>query len=124
MSDFQSLVDHTRFDLVRRRVNRACSPITDLLFVESDELMCQLAELLTSPVTRANRHRFTRWWEEGRVTVGTAAAPPGGWPADGLCLDLHSIDRQAPCDVLYLPPYYLVHLAAGHADCRNPDRDS
>ena len=115
MSPFESLLDRTRFEVVRRSVNRPGSPVTDVLFVESDELMCQMAELLTRPVTRANRHRFTRWLEEGRVTVGTAAAPRGGWPADGPCLDLHSIDPGAACDVLYLPPYYLVHLAGRHA---------
>ena len=45
MSDFHSLVDHTRFELVRRLVNRACLPITDVLFVGSDELMCEIAIL-------------------------------------------------------------------------------
>ena len=67
MSDFQSLVDHTRFDLVRRRVNRACSPITDVLFVRSDELMCELAEVLIRPVNHAVRLRFQRWFEQGRI---------------------------------------------------------
>jgi hypothetical protein len=119
MSDFQLLVDHTRFDLVRTRVNRACSPITDVLFVRSDELMCELAEVLIRPVNHAGRQRCQRWFEEGRIVVGTT-----GDVADRAAgmhrIDLHGIDGEARCEVLYLPPYYLVHLqgdlAAGHGD--------
>ncbi len=119
MSDFQSLVDHTRFDLVRRRVNRACSPITDVLFVRSDELMCELAEVLIRPVNHAGRQRFQRWFEEGRIVVGTTGDVPDR-PAGMHRIDLHGIDGEARCEVLYLPPYYLVHLQGaltmGHAD--------
>jgi len=118
MSDFQSLVDHTRFELVRRLVNRPGSPVTDLLFVESDELMCEMAEVLTSPVNHTRRQRIQRWFDEGRFAVGTTAARDGRAPADGHYLDVHSIDRDARCDVLYLPPYYLVHLAGGHVSSR------
>ena len=115
MSDFQSLVDHTRFDLVRRLVNRPGSPITDVLFVDSDELMCEMAEVLTSPVNDTRRQRIQRWFEEGRFAIGTTAAQGGPSPAECQYLDIHSIDRDARCDVLHLPPYYLVHLAGGHA---------
>lgn len=110
MSDFQSLVDHTRFDLVRRRVNRACSPITDVLFVRSDELMCELAEVLIRPVNHAGRQRFQRWFEEGRIVVGTTAAGPDRTAAKVHQIDLYRIDGEARCEVLFLPPYYLVHL--------------
>ena len=110
MSDFQSLVDHTRFGLVRQRVNRPCSPITDLLFVESDELMYEMAEVLTSPVNRAGRDRFQRWFEEGRIVVGTTAAGPDRTAAEAHQIDLYRIDGEARCEVLFLPPYYLVHL--------------
>ena len=109
MSDFQSLVDHTRFDLVRRRVNRACSPITDVLFVRSDELMCELAEVLIRPVNTTRRLRIQRWFEEGRIAVGTTGDFVDR--AAGMHrIDLHGIDGDARCEVLYLPPYYLVHL--------------
>ena len=118
MPDFQSLVDHTRFDLVRRRVNRACSPITDVLFVRSDELMCELAEVLIRPVNHAVRLRFQRWFEEGRIVVGTTGNVADPVAAGMQRIDLHGIDGEARCEVLYLPPYYLVHLqgalAVGH----------
>ena len=113
MSEFASLVDHTRFDLVRRLVNQSASPVTDVLFVESDQLMCEMAEVLTGPNTMARRLRLQCWFEEGRVTAGTTAAPPGKSPT--CCLDVHSIDRETLCHVLFLPPYYLVYLAGGHA---------
>ncbi|MBK8001224.1 MAG: hypothetical protein IPK15_21560 [Verrucomicrobia bacterium] len=50
-------------------------------------------------------------------TTGNVADPV----ATGMQrVDLHGIDGEARCEVLYLPPYYLVHLqgvlAAGHAD--------
>jgi len=108
MSDFHSLVDHIRFDLVRRLVNQPGSPITDLLFVESHTLLCELAGVLTQPASGAGRQRLQHWFESGRVSVGTTGVGhvSSGWER----LDLHSIDRHARCDVLYLPPYYLVHL--------------
>lgn len=115
MSEFQSLVDHTRFDLVRRLLTRPGSPVTYLLFVESDDLMCEMAEVLTSPVNHTRRQRLQRWFEEGRVSVGTTAAQGNQSPAEYQHLDVHSIDRDALCDVIHLPPYYLVHLAGGHA---------
>lgn len=115
MSEFQSLVDHTRFDLVRRLLTRPGSPVTDLLFVESNELMCEVAEALTSPVNHTRRQRLRRWFEEGRVAVGATATQGSQSSADCQNLDVHSIDRDALGDVIYLPPYYLVHLAGGHA---------
>ena len=110
MPDFQSLMDHTRFDLVRTRVNRACSPITDVLFVRSDELMCELAEVLIRPVNHAGRQRCRRWFEEGRIVVGTTGDVTDRAAAGMHRIDLHGIDGEARCEVLYLPPYYLVHL--------------
>lgn len=110
MSDFQSLVDHTRFDQVRRRVNRPCSPITDVLFVGSDELMCEMAEVLTHPVDPAGRRRFLRWFDEGRFVVGTTGGSPIGTAAEAHQIDLYCIDGEARCEGLFLPPYYLVHL--------------
>lgn len=110
MSDFQSLVDHTCFDLVRQRVNRPCSPITDLLFVESDELMCEMAGVLTSPVNHTRRQRIQRWFEQGRIVVGTTGDVPDRAAAGMHRIDLHGIDGEARCEVLFLPPFYLVHL--------------
>ena len=110
MSDFQSLVDHTRFEQVRQRVNRPCSPITDVLFVGSDELMCEMAEVLTHPVNPAGRRRFQRWFDEGRFVVGTSADTPNRPAAEAHRIDLYRIDGEARCEGLFLPPYYLVHL--------------
>ena len=70
---------------------------------------------MTSPVNHTRRQRLQRWFEEGRVAVGTTAPQSAQSPADYQHLDVHSIDRDALCDVIYLPPYYLVHLAGGHA---------
>ena len=113
MSDFQSLVDRTRFQVVRRLVSRPGSPITDVLFVESRTLLFEMAEVLTSPVSAARRQRLQRWFDEGRVTVGTASARPNPAPPDSHEIDLLSIEREALCDVLYLPPFFLVHLTGG-----------
>lgn len=110
MPDFQSLVDRTRFDLVRQRVNRPCSPITDVLFARTDELLCEMAEVLIHPVNHAGRQRFQRWFEEGCIVVGTTGADPDRAAAGMHRIDLHRIDGEARCEVLYLPPYYLVHL--------------
>ena len=115
MSGFQSLLDQTRFELVRWKVNRPCSPITDVLFVSGDELMCEMAEVLVRPVTHARRQRLQRWFEEGCIVVGTtgAVADPGVTGAHRI--DLHRLDGEARCEVLYLPPCYLVHLPRAFA---------
>lgn len=126
MSEFLSLVDGTRFDLVRRLVCRPGSPITDVLFVSSRELLCQLAEVLTRSASGSGCQRLRQWFEQGRLSVGVASLKQA--PAGVERIDLHSIDRQARCDVLYLPPYYLVHLTGGTEssrveDSRHPDWD-
>ena len=115
MSDFPSLVDHTRFDLVRRLVNRPGSLVTDVLFVESAALLCEMAEVLTRPVTHARRLCIQRWFEEGRVAVGTSSVHPHQADAADRSVDLHAVGPDATCEALYLPPYYLVHLNGGPA---------
>lgn len=110
MSDFQSLVVHSCFDLVRQRVIRPGSPITDVLFVESDELMCEMAGLLTVPANRSGHQRFQRWFEEGRIVVGSMASRPDRTSAETHQIDLFRIDGAARCEALFLPPYFLVRL--------------
>lgn len=103
MSQFRSLVDRTRFGVVQGHLNKPGGPITDVLFVESDELLGEIAEVLTSPVSPASRQRLKHLFEEGRVSVGTAAVPNDNTPIDVRLIDVHSIDRNALCDVLFLP---------------------
>ena len=114
MSEFQSLIDCTSFGIVRSYLNRPGSPITDVLFVESDYLMCEVAEVLTRPVSDLRRQRLLRWFEAGQVSIGIATAAHPDMEPGVRTLDVWSIDPHARCDVLHLPPYYLVHLAAGH----------
>ena len=112
MSEFHSLIDRASFGTVRSYLNRPGSPITDVIFVEDHELMCEVAEALTSPVSPLRRNRLMRWFEAGRVSVGTTVPKNETVPSSVRLQDVFAIDRDALCDVLYLPPYYLVHLAA------------
>ena len=111
MLHFESLIDPTHFGTVRRYLNCSRSPITDVLFVREERLLVTVAELLASQrPTGAQRTQFARWIRDGCVRVGiTSTRLPDQADFDGL-VDLEAIPDSASCRVLFLPPYYLVHL--------------
>jgi hypothetical protein len=101
----------TDFATVRMYLNGSNSPITKALFVREERLLATVAELLAQEhPTDAQRSLFARWIREGQVKVGVNAAVPPD-PAGPDCLiDLETVSDEAGCHVLFLPPYYLVHL--------------
>lgn len=113
MFHFASLIDLTRFGTVRGYLGSSDSPITDVLFVRDESLLATVAELLTEEhPTNAQRAQFARWIKDGCLKVGVQQARRSGEHGRDGRVDLGAISDEARCCVLYLPPYYLVHLRA------------
>ena len=111
MFHFDSLIDPTQFGTVRQYLNASRSPITDVLFVREENLLGAVAELLTSKRgTAAHRNQFARWIREGQLKVGVRQIQPARESSADGRVDVDSIPDHARCRVLFLPPYYLVHL--------------
>ena len=111
MSHFESLIDLTQFGTVRGCLCGPDSPITDLLFVRDESLLAPLAELLTDEhPTDAQRMQFARWIRDGSLQVGVPQARLAGEPDLDGRINVDAIPDQARCRVIFLPPYYLVHL--------------
>ena len=114
MLPFDSFVDAMNFGTVRRYLTRPGSPITDVLFVENDRMLSQVAELLTDgQASPANRNLLLRWMRSGQIKVGGNAAPVSRRNGAGALVDVHAIPGDTCCRVLFLPPFYLVHLRRG-----------
>ena len=112
MLNFESLIDPTHFGTVRRYLNRPGSPITDCLFVEDPKLLAPVAELLTDePVTAAKMCRLQAWMKDGRIKLGVNATVEAGTSDGEGVVDVHSVPDDTWCQVLFLPPFYLVHRA-------------
>ena len=111
MLQFETLIDPTCFGTVRRYLNGPGSPITDVLFVREARLLATVAALLTDEhPTDAQRAQFARWIEEGRLKVGVHRDRFLEQPGREARVDVDAISDDAHCRVLFLPPYYLVHL--------------
>ena len=111
MSHFESLIDLTQFGTVRGCLCGPDSPITDLLFVRDESLLAPVAELLTDEhPTDAQRMQFARWIRDGSLQVGVPQARLSGEPDRDGRVDVDAIPDEARCRVIFLPPYYVVHL--------------
>ena len=111
MCHFESLIDPTDFGTVRRYLTGSRSPITNVLFVRDERLLATVAELLTDDrPSEAQRVQFARWVRDGHLKVGVHQARLSGEPGNDGRVDVASISDEARCRVLFLPPYYLVHL--------------
>lgn len=113
MENLNSLIDATTFGTVRRYLHTARSPITTVMLVQHrDTLPAVGTALLAGDNAGANarRRQWKEWFTSGEVRVG------GSSSANGSGIDLDAIADSTVCDVLYLPPVYLVCLRG----CRIP----
>ena len=111
MFHFESQIDLTRLATVRGWLDGPDSPITDVLFVRDESLLAPVAELLTDEhPTDAQRRQFARWIRDGSLQVGVQQARLSGEPDRDGRIDVDAIPDEARCRVIFLPPYYLVHL--------------
>jgi hypothetical protein len=107
MENLTNLIDPTTFGTVRRYLNSARSPITTLMLVRYRDALPRVASALIAEDGRTpelRRRQWTQWFGSGEVRLG--GIPSG----ERFEVDIDHIPDQAVCDVLYLPPVYLVCL--------------
>ena len=107
MIHYETLIDGTRFGMVRQCLRTARSAITDLLFVAREDLLPVIAQLLDPQTERSAEWRRLRW----EVLLRGGQVFPKAH-THGYGLDVEAVPEDAFCRVLYLPPVYLVHLPA------------
>jgi len=110
MEDLNNLIDATTFGTVRRYLKAAHSPITTVMLVQHRDTLARVAHALLEDEAgrRSVRQRqWAEWFNTGEVRLGGAAgqAPPTA--------NLDAIPDATICDVLFVPPVYLVCLR-GH----------
>ncbi len=107
MDDLNNLIDVTTFGTVRRYLKAAHSPITTVILVQHRDTLPRVGTALVADNAdgRTFRHRqWTHWFTTGEVRMGGASNTAG------QTAYLDAIPDSALCDVLYLPPVYLVCL--------------
>ena len=112
MEDLKRMIDATTFGTVRRYLRVAHSPITTVLLVRHRSALPRVGSALLSVEGESSflgRPQWAEWFASGEVRVGDG-------PADGVhqVADLNSIPDSTICDVLFLPPVYLVCLRGYH----------
>jgi hypothetical protein len=106
-------IDATDFGTIRRYLHPP-SPIRWLVFVDSDELLVQAADLCLyrgpgDAMLRLRAAQFNALLRSGRVKV--AGEIPDGVAATGCSIvDIATIRNDTCCRVIYQPPVYLVLL--------------
>lgn len=110
---FKGQIDPTHFGLVRNYLASPNSSIHHVLHVKDPAMLPRLAAsldgALNSPVARlALVHKtIDPLIEQGTVKISSREPTQSALP--GSVIDPASIPRMAPCEVIYLPPFYLVH---------------
>lgn len=109
MNCFETQIDLTRFGTVRRWLLAATSPVKGVLFVAQRDLLPTVAQVLAQTDERVLGQRQSRlecWVRSGQLQLGgdPARAP------EGVVVNLDAVADDTPCDVIFLPPYYLVCL--------------
>lgn len=113
MSQFDSRVDTTWFGLVASYLVSARSPVDAVLHVRDLDMLAQVAERLDRILGADNA--LTQKWPEalqsmlrdGNLKVSTRF--PNASVAPMALIDIQQVRREARCDVIYLPPFYVVH---------------
>lgn len=109
---FKGQIDPTHFGLVRNYLASPNSSIHHVLHVKDPAMLPRLAAALdgalNSPVARlALVHKTIEpLIEKGTLKISSFDVQSS---IPGSIIDPASIPRSAPCHVLYLPPFYLVH---------------
>ncbi|MHC1767494.1 MAG: hypothetical protein AB9869_24975 [Verrucomicrobiia bacterium] len=117
MEDLNNLIDATTFGTVRRYLKAAHSPITTVMLVQHRNTLAQAGTALiddegSSRVFR--RRQWAEWFNTGEVRVGGASS------VVAQTADVDAIPDSAICDVLYVPPVYLVCLRGCKAPAVRP----
>jgi hypothetical protein len=110
---FESLIDATDFGTVAAYLRNPRSPIHTALHVSDRRMLAPLAqELAVAAETPsiAGAHGLLllrRLLSEDALRVSSRDSL--GWCPPISVVDVSTIPQAARCDVIYLPPFYLVH---------------
>ena len=113
MNLYESMIDPARFGAVAKEANCPFSDIDYFVYVRDRSILAGLAEQLT-PFTAPGRMKpenlpavLADALKAGTVLV--SSFQPLGLPDSQQFNAVDSIPRRARCDVIYMPPFYLVH---------------
>jgi hypothetical protein len=110
---FESFIDATDFGTVAAYLRNPRSPIHTVLHVRDRRMLATLAEELTVAAetpSGAGAHGpllVRRLLAEDAMRVSSRDRL--GWCPQTSLVDVSTIPSAARCDVIYLPPFYLVH---------------
>lgn len=127
MRNWNMMIDGTFFGLVARYLRHPYSPIDFLIHVKDRNMLSEVAKRieLNSPLPAMARQplapEIRAMAQDGLVRVSSRHILDNLQP--GAVLDPTRVRQSARCDVIYLPPYYLVHtpgLFEGKVMTANP----
>ena len=110
---FEGQIDATQFGVVRNYLTSSRSPIGYVLHVKEPDMLARLAAQLdralgSRSAPQARLHEaIDPLIAEGSLRISSREPQSSALP--GVIVDPVSIPRSAPCHVIYLPPFYLVH---------------
>jgi hypothetical protein len=115
MNTYESLIDPTTFDVIAGCLRSPRSPVHYVLYVRDRAQLAPLARQLEPAAARVEippdrlPALLAQPLHDGTVRI--SSRQPLNLPDAPPVIDPTSIPRSTCCDVLYLPPFYLVHAA-------------
>lgn len=113
MQNWNSLIDPSWFGLIAAYLRSPRSPIDYLIHVKDPERLPEVAERIDQDLARGAfpvRHLspgLEALLQEGAIKVSSRHPLANLEP--GASVDPGQVRSAAPCDVLYVPPCYVVH---------------
>jgi hypothetical protein len=119
--NYELLIGIADFGTVQTYVSRSKSPVTGVLFVASRELLADVAMIFDASVAHNPeiRERQLRWlFAAGHIVHGGDE----GAERSGLAINMDSVPSETVAHVIFVPPYYLVHLPGVSLERRVPEQ--
>ena len=112
-TEWEGLVDPTWFGLIAGYLRSPRSPIEYLVHVKDRDRLSEVADRIDGDLAQGDGQpqRLTPSVEElvGEGAVKVSPRHPVEDLDPGATVDPERIRSSASCDVLYLPPYYVLH---------------
>jgi hypothetical protein len=112
-TEWEGLVDPTWFGLIAGYLRSPRSPIEYLVHVKDRDRLSEVADRIDGDLAHGDGqpHRLTPSVEElvGEGAVKVSSRRPVEDIDPDATVDPERIRSSASCDVLYLPPYYVLH---------------
>lgn len=112
MKYYQSLIDPTNFGIVADYLRSPKSPIEHVLHVKDRLMLARLAEHLDQAMQDPDAARTVSVLIDGFIKEGLlliSSRHPLELSDPSRLVTASNVPRSSACDVIYLPPFYLVH---------------